>query len=304
MMGSAEQTSMNLAGVRMGSLRQPMLKEPGYTPYRARSLSYGNTFRGSWREPVIRTIEWFTGKVTLLRLVRIYESTPRPVNQSFFSRALELLEIDLETPPEEIARIPAEGPLVLVANHPHGLVDGLILATLLETVRTDFKILTRELLNTVPEITEHMLPVAFPHEEDMIKKNIAMRKEAMAHLDAGGSIIMFPSGNVAAAPNWHAPAEEAPWTPFTAKLIRKSKAVVVPIYFPGQNSRLYTRANLISSALRQSLLLHEIVHSMQKPQRPFIGHPIGRALIDRQATNPEEFMAWLRTRTLALGRTH
>ncbi len=278
-----------------------MLEDPGYKPYRARSLSYGNTFRGSWREPVIRTIEWFTGKITLLRLVRIYESTPRPAHQSFFSRAVELLDIDLQTPPEEIARIPARGPVVLVANHPHGLVDGLIMATLLETIRTDFKILTRELLNTVPEINEHMLPVAFPHEEDMIRKNIAMRKDAMEHLAAGGSLIMFPSGNVAAAPSWNASAEEAPWTPFTAKLIRRSKAVVVPIYFAGQNSRLYTRANLISSALRQSLLLHEIVNAMHKPQRPYIGHPIDRATIDRQAANPEEFMAWLRSRTLALG---
>ncbi|MCY4259992.1 MAG: lysophospholipid acyltransferase family protein, partial [Rhodobacteraceae bacterium] len=262
---------------------------------------YGNTFEGSWREPVIRTIEWFTGKTTLLRLVRIYESTPRPASQSFFSRALELLEIDLLTPHDEIARIPAEGPLVLAANHPHGLVDGLVLAVLLERVRSDFKILTRELLNTVPEITHHMLPVAFPHEQDMIRKNIAMRKEAMAHLDAGGSIIMFPSGNVAAAPSWNADAEEAPWTPFTAKLIRKSEAAVVPVYFPGQNSRLYARASLISSALRQSLLLHEIVHAMKTPQRPHIGHPIGRDLINQQDTNPEAFMAWLRARTLALG---
>lgn len=289
------------AGVGTVGVRQPLLEDPGYRPYRSSDLSYGNTFSGTWREPVIRTIEWFTGKLTLLRLVRIYESTTRPADQSFFGRALELLEIDILTPDSERQNLPSEGPLVLVANHPHGLVDGLIMAHLLEQVRKDFMILTRELLNTVPEIQDHMLPVAFPHEEDMVRKNVTMRKIAMQHLENGGSIIMFPSGNVAAAPSWNSPAEEAPWTPFTAKLIRNSKAVVVPVYFPGENSRWYIRANLISSALRQSLLLHEIVHAMKKPQRPYIGKPIDRNEIDRHSGNPEEFMSWMRSRTLALG---
>ena len=282
-------------------LRQPLLQDPGYTRYRSRSLSYGNTFSGTWREPFIRTIEWFTGKITLLKLVRTYESTSRPADQSFFGRALELLEIDIQTPDEELARLPSEGPLVVVANHPHGLVDGLILANLLEGIRKDFKILTRELLNTVPEIQEHMLPVAFPHEENMVRKNIAMRRIAMEHLKQGGSLIMFPSGNVAAAPGWKKPVEEAPWTPFTAKLIRNSNAIVVPVFFPGENSLWYTRANLISSALRQSLLLHEIVHAMKKPQRPFIGNPIQRDEINQHSGNPEQFMSWMRLRTLALG---
>lgn len=281
---------------------KPFTDDPNYQPYKSKQLSYGNTFPDSYRGTVIRTIEWLTGKLTLIRLIRIYESTGRFPNQTFFSKALELLGIDLLTPMMEIQKIPKTGSVIIVANHPHGLVDGLILAEICERVRKDFKILTRELLNTIPEIQDQLLPVAFPHVENHLKQNVAMRKLAMEHLAAGGVIVLFPAGQVASAPSWTAPAVEASWNPFTAKLIRKSDARIVPIFFPGENSRWYHWANLISPTLRQSLLLHEIAHSMKKPQKPIIGDVIEREEVNSFEGNTEEFMSWLRAKTLALGK--
>ncbi|MCY4184186.1 MAG: lysophospholipid acyltransferase family protein [Rhodobacteraceae bacterium] len=280
---------------------KPFTDDPNYQPYKSKQLSYGNTFPGSYRSAVIRTIEWLTGKLTLIRLIRIYESTGRFPNQTFYSKALELLRIELLTSMEEIQKIPQTGPVIIVANHPHGLVDGLILAEFCERIRKDFKILTRELLKTIPEIQDQLLPVAFPHVENYLKQNVAMRKLAMEHLAAGGVIILFPAGQVASATSWTAPAVEASWNPFTAKLIRKSDARIVPIYFPGENSRWYHWANLISPTLRQSLLLHEIAYSMKKPQKPIIGDVIEREEVNGFKGNTEEFMSWLRAKTLALG---
>ncbi len=271
-----------------------------YVPYDKRKLSYANTFDDPWKANTIRTMEWFTGKLTLLRLIRKFEKRGVPEGQAFWAQALETMGIRLETPDHEIARIPRDGPLVVVANHPHGLVDGMVLAELLGRVRTDYKILTRSLLTGVAEISRFMIPVPFPHEEGALDRNLEMRKRAMDHLGLGGAIVVFPSGTVAAAQKPFGPAIEAEWNPFTAKMIQRSRANVLPIRFPGQNSRLYQLANLTSATLRQGLLLHEVVHSLNRPQRPIIGEPIGRDEVAEWVGNPRGFMAALRERTLAL----
>ena len=289
-------------GVINEEWKRPFIEDPDYVRYKSRDLSYGSTYEGSIKEYIIRSIEWFTGKITLMTLIRKYERTARPPNQTFYGKALDLLEIEIQTPIEQLNRFPLEGPLVVVANHPHGLVDGLILAELLEKTRKDFKILTRELLSKVPEIQQNLLPVAFPHEDDTVRKNIAMRKIAIDHLRSGGSIILFPSGQVASARSWGTSAIEADWNLFTCKLVRMGRAQIVPVYFPGENSRWYHWANLVSPTLRQSLLLHEIVHSMRKPQKPVIGEVIEHEEFNMRSNDPEAFMRWLRNKTLSLSQ--
>ncbi|RSK39656.1 acyltransferase [Rhodovulum iodosum] len=269
-------------------------------PYDRRRLSYAGTFTNPVKANIIRTMEWTTGKVTLLRLIRQFERMGAPHGQAFWRQALDVMGIALVTPPEQIARIPAEGPLVVVANHPHGLVDGMVLAELVGRVRTDYKILARSLLTGVAEIDEFMIPVPFLHEQDALQQNLEMRRQAMLHLDGGGTIVLFPSGVVAASETMFGPAIEAAWNPFTAKMIQRSGAQVVPVRFTGQNSRWYQMANRVSATLRQGLLLYEVAHSLNRPQAPIVGHPIGRAEIERWADNPRGFVAWLKERTLAL----
>lgn len=271
-----------------------------YIPYDKRKLSYANTFPNPWKAGTIRAMEWLTGKITLLRLIRRFERMGVPEGQAFWSQALEVMGIRLETPAHEIARIPATGPLVVVANHPHGLVDGMVLAELVGRVRTDYRILTRSLLTGVAEISSLLLPVPFPHEEGALEKNLDMRRQAMEHLGQGGVIVVFPSGAVAAARSPFGPAIEAEWNPFTAKMIQRSGAAVLPVRFPGQNSRLYQLAALSSATLRQGLLLHEVVHALNRPQRPVIGHPLGAYELRDWGSNPRQFMAQLRERTLSL----
>ncbi len=270
-------------------------------PYDKRNLSYAKTFTNPWSSAIIRTMELLTGKFTLLKLIRRFEAEGVIEGQGFWDRALKIMGIELQTPPSQIAHIPKTGPVVIVANHPHGLVDGMVLAQLIGRVRTDYKILTRSLLTDVPEIKDFMIPVPFPHEEDALAQNLEMRRAAMSHLDEGGVIVIFPSGVVASSKTMFGPAIEQEWNPFTAKMIQRSNAVVVPVRFPGQNSRWYQMANRIWGPLRQGLLLHEVVHALNKPQAPIVGAPIERAELAEWSGNPRGFVAWLRDKTLSLG---
>jgi putative hemolysin len=203
---------------------------------------------------------------------------------------------------EEVARIPATGPLVIVANHPHGLVDGMVMAELVNRVRSDFKILTRSLLTGIPEVEEFMIPVPFPHEENARELGLQMRDETMKHLKAGGVIVLFPAGKVAMSEGWWGPAIEAEWNVFTHKIVRSSGATIVPMHFTGQNSRMFQIANQLSDTLRQGLLLYEIKRALFKPQRPFVGNPIPASELEKWEGNPRGFLAWLRQHTLDLGK--
>jgi len=266
-----------------------------------RRLSYAGTFTNPWKAGTIRGIEWVTAKITLMQLIRDFERRGAPFGPPFWPAAIEQMGIRIDTPADEITRIPAEGPLVVVANHPHGLVDGMVMAELINRVRPDFKILTRSLLTGIPEIEQFMIPVPFPHEENARELGLEMRSLTMSHLQEGGVIILFPAGKVAASEGWFGPAIESEWNPFTHKMIQRSGATVLPIRFSGQNTRFYQIANKLSATLRQSLLLYEIRKALFKPQRPFIGEPIGPEELARWADNPRGFLAWMRAHTLALG---
>ncbi|QUJ78039.1 lysophospholipid acyltransferase family protein [Sulfitobacter albidus] len=272
-----------------------------FTKYDRRSLSYASTFEDPVKQRIISGIEWVSGKVSVLRMIRKFERRGAPKGQAFWRAALDTMGIELQTPQAQLDLIPRDGPVIVVANHPHGMVDGMIFADLIGRVRPDYRILTRSLLTSIDEVAgSYMIPVPFPHDPDAQRKGVEMRAKAMAHLKEGGVVALFPSGVVAASETWWGPAVEAEWNVFTAKMIRRSGATVVPIRFPGQNSRAYQIANKLSPMLRQGLLLHEIVHSCNKPQAPVVGAPIDPAEIDARADDPRGFMAWLRAHTLAL----
>jgi putative hemolysin len=266
-----------------------------------RRLSYAGTFSNPWKANTIRTLEWMTAKVTLLRLIRSFEKQGAPFGPPFWPAAIRHMGIRIDTPPEEIARIPRTGPLVVAANHPHGLVDGMIMAEIVNRVRPDFKILTRSLLTGIPEVEQFMIPVPFPHEANAREEGLKMRDDTIRHLKAGGVIILFPAGKVAMSEGWWGPAVEGEWNVFTHKIVRSTGATILPMRFTGQNSRAFQIANQLSDTLRQGLLLYEIKRALFRPQRPHIGEPVPASALAAWEGNPRGFLAWLRERTLALG---
>ena len=278
---------------------------PQNTPivYDRRTLSYASSFDGPFRQGFIRTVEWMTGKMTVIRMVRAYEQAGPATGQAFWSATLAAQGIRVTTPEDQIAHIPQTGPVILVANHPHGMVDGMVLAELIGRRRPDYRILSRSLLTSLDaEATRFMISVPFPHQPDAQAKMIEMRRQAMDHLSQDGMIALFPSGVVASAPRAFAKAEEAEWNVFTAKLIRMSGATVVPCFFPGANSRAYQIANRISPLLRQSLLLHEVARTRNTVFAPVVGQAIPYDALNARIADPRGLMAWLRAQTLALGQ--
>ncbi|MCP9482267.1 lysophospholipid acyltransferase family protein [Shimia sp. CNT1-13L.2] len=272
--------------------------------YDRSTLTYANSFDNPWTGNAIRAIEWMTGKISVLRMVKKFERNNAEYRgQAFWRGALNVMGIELKTPLEQLENIPGEGPVVVVANHPHGMVDGMIFADLIGRVRQDYRILTRSVLTGLDETaTSFMIPVPFPHDPEAQKKMVEMRAKAMAYLADGGVVALFPSGVVMSSDTWMGPAIEREWNVFTAKMIRRSGARVVPIFFPGSNSRWYQWACKISPILRQGLLLHEIVRSCNKPQAPIVGKPLTEEQMARLETDPRGFMAWLRQHTLDLGK--
>jgi len=269
--------------------------------YDRRALTYSETFDSPLRRNTIKTIEWCTGKIHIIRMIREFERRGKAPGLGFWRSALDVMGIDLTTPQEQIDRIPKTGPVVVVANHPHGMVDGMVMADLLGRARPDYRILTRAFLTDIDEDAgQFLIPVPFPHEEDAQAKMVEMRRKAMAHLKDGGLVAVFPSGVVASANSLFGPMIEDEWNLFTAKMIRVSGARVVPLFFPGANSRWYQMACQVSATLRQSLLIHEIVRSCGKPMKPVVGHPFDPDEVKERLKDQRGCMDWMREETLGL----
>ena len=160
--------------------------------YRASHLTYATTFANPLLGFIIRAMEWTTGKLTIVRAVRKFEKKGKFTDHRFFPEALDCLGIHLQTPDDQLDKIPTTGPLVVVANHPHGLVDGMVIADLVGKRRTDYRVLTRSLLVELDEAaSKYMISVPFPHDDDAQAKGLAMRAAAMAHLKDGGVVAIF-----------------------------------------------------------------------------------------------------------------
>jgi len=263
-------------------------------------FSYAEPTTPRVKRHMIRLIEKATGQPFLKRLY-LDAQLKRTDDEAFFDDAIKMLSLDVQYDRQAMAAIPATGPLVIVANHPYGVLDGITISWLVQRVRSDFLVLTNAVLLRTPEIQNHVLAVDFAATPEATETNIRSRARARAHLDAGGVIVVFPAGGISTAPDrlGRKPAVDAPWGTFTANLIQRSKAPVVPIWFAGQNSRIFQIASHLSMSLRLSLVFHEVRSRIGTALPVVIGAPIPftelAGLKDRQALMDE-----LRRRTYAL----
>jgi putative hemolysin len=206
---------------------------------------------------IIRLVERMTGQPRLKRLYHAYRADG-PAADGFWREAVRRLKIHLLYDATPLASWPRRGPLVVVCNHPFGVVDGIAICALVADVRPDFRILTNAVLTRADEIRHHLLPVDFSESREALNTNLHSRAQARDHLAQGGCLIVFPAGGVSTTPSlWHRKAVDAPWGSFAARLIAQTRADVAPVYFEGQNSRLFQIASHIHLTLRLSLLFKE-----------------------------------------------
>ncbi len=142
---------------------------------------------------IIRLIERMTGQPYLKSLYDDRFARRLP-GESFWDLAIRLLDLKVVTNEDALARIPKTGPLVVVANHPFGVLDGVIICHLVARVRSDFRILTNAVLNRADEVKEFLLPVDFTETEQALQTNLKSRAAAKHLLLSGGCLIVFPAG--------------------------------------------------------------------------------------------------------------
>ena len=195
--------------------------------------------------------------------------------EAFFQAAFAATGIQPCYDDAKLAAIPKTGPLVFVANHPFGVIDGMALCDMAIKARGEFRILINAMLCQDRDLAPYFLPIDFKPTKAALKNNINAKKVAQECLAKDIPIIIFPSGFVSTA-NKRGFGEviDAPWTTFAAKLIRDAQATVVPVYFHGRNSRRFHLASHIAEPLRMALLLNEALQQFGKEIKADIGAPL------------------------------
>jgi putative hemolysin len=269
------------------------------SPRHSESFSYATSDDPRLKRLLIRAVETMTGQPYLKRLYDRHRSDPRP-GESFWAAALRMLDVRIVCNDEALARLPRSGSLVIVANHPFGVLDGLIVSHLASLARDDFLVLTNSVLTQAEDIRKHLLPIDFAETKAALATNLQSRALAKAHLAAGGCLVVFPAGGAATAPRpWSRRAVDLEWKNFTARLIQGAKAPVLPIYFAGQNSRVFQIASHISLTLRLSLFFKEVYDKIGSEIHVRIGETIPYK--DLAGLDGKGLMQHLRVATYRLG---
>ncbi len=220
------------------------------------TVTYCNPEDPLLRRGLVRSLEFLTGQPKINGIYQRYRRDG-PADGDFWADAMERLGLTIRYDPDCLAQAPREGPLLVVSNHPYGVVDGLGLCYLISQIRPDFKFLAHATFGRAPELEPYLIPIRFDGESAALRENVSARRTALSHLEDGGAIVIFPAGRVATAPRVFDQAVDAPWKPFCATMIQRTRANVLPMHFEGKNSWLFHCASLISEGLREALLLGE-----------------------------------------------
>jgi putative hemolysin len=202
-------------------------------------LSYANNSQPWLKRWVIRLVEGLSGRRRYARLYEIWRADVLNGSKRAFTRVLELIDVEVrhaeQWPPEQMPNTP----LVMIANHPFGIGDGIAILSLAEKLDRPFRVMIAADLLKVPEIRPYALPIDFSETKEALKSNLAVRHETVRLLKEGVTVVIFPAGGVATAPKVLGQAEDLPWKIFVARLVRDAQASVLPIHFEGQNGRLF-----------------------------------------------------------------
>ncbi len=220
-------------------------------------------------------------------------------DRHFADKVLEVLNISYLVSAEDLARIPREGPVVVVANHPFGGIEGVILNALLNSIRKDVKLMANFLLEKLPALRESFIFVDPFGSESSAKANLKGLKESIHWLRNGHALGIFPAGEVSHIDLRRGGVTDPEWAGSIARLIRKTEAPVLPVFFHGSNGLLFNLLGLVHPRLRTAMLPSELMRKRDKEILIHIGNPIPFKKLER-LTEDRDFMDYLRMRTYYL----
>jgi putative hemolysin len=232
-------------------------------------LTYASPRDPRWKRWAMHAIEDLSGRRRLLPIYRAWRTEVSGKSPRMMGELLDMIGTTLDinggkpfagnsnavTWP---AAVPADTPLVMVANHPFGIGDGIAILALAEQIGRPYRILMNSDFLKVPEIRHLALPIDFSETRDAIRTNVESRNAARRLLRQGVTIVVFPAGGVATADGFAGKAEELPWKTFTARMIQQAEASVLPVYFEGQNGPLFHLASRYSLTVRLALMVSEL----------------------------------------------
>lgn len=265
----------------------------------AREISYASSADSKAGRTMIRVMENTTGRLRLIKQADGYDEEVR-AGRDFWDVMVERYKLELKVVGGSLDNIPKTGPVVLIANHPYGILDGLMMGHILARTRGDFRILAHQVFRKAEDLNKVILPVSFEETKEALAQNVATRKEALRYLGDGGAIGVFPGGTVSTAAKPFSRPMDPMWRSFTARMIAKSDATVVPVFFDGHNSRLFQLMSHLHYTLRMGLLIKEFKARTDSQVKIVVGDPIARDDIEAHAGDSKALMEFLRKTTYAL----
>ena len=262
-------------------------------------LSFAGDADKHAKKALIYAIEFATGRRKLEQLYAGMINTPA-CKHSFWEAALNALQVKLVYSRAPLAAVPATGPVVLIANHPYSVLDGLTMCYLASQLRPNFRILVNAVLCREERIADHVLPIDFTVTEAATRTNIESKRKAIEVLRAGGALVIFPAGAISTAISPFGQVTDMEWKLFAARAIRTSKATVLPVFFHGHNGQLFQLVSQFSQTLRLSLIIYEVTKMIGRPLNLHIGEPIAYAKL-AAFNSRKDLIDHLRQVTYALG---
>lgn len=269
------------------------------TRHVARDISYAYSAQTKGGQAMIRVMENTTGRLRLIKRAAGYEQEVA-AGRDFWEVMRNRYGLTLEVVGGALSNIPTTGPLIMIANHPYGILDGLMMGHILSQTRGDFRILANSVFNKAEELNRIVLPISFDETKEAVKLNLQTRKVALEYLADGGAMGIFPGGTVSTAARPFGPPMDPGWRGFTARMVAKSGATVVPVFFDGHTSRLFQIASHLHYTLRMGFLIREFKKRVDTPVRVVIGEPLDPDAVKSRAKDTKALMDFLRDSTYSL----
>ena len=238
------------------------------------------------------------GFLRLGKINRLFDGAADYQGREFADHLLENMNITIDVSAEQLENIPKEGGFVLVANHPFGGIEGVMLLSAIAKVRPDFKVMANFILSHIPNLKECFFAVNPFEKNPEWKSSVGGIKGAIQHIAAGNGLGVFPAGEVSRY-HGHDYPEDLPWSTSIARIIKNANVPVIPVFWEGRNSKLFYAVDKIHPMLGTARLTKELINKHDTCFNLQIGKPILSSELEVY-DNPKDLAAYLRSRSYAL----